>query len=57
MGLPHNGTYEIINVATGLYFDLKAGNIAPDTNIIGYPGNGGRNQKVNQFMGPHTSIY
>jgi len=43
--LPHKGTYEIVNVATGLYFDLKAFSIAPDTNIIGYPGNGGANQK------------
>jgi hypothetical protein len=55
--LPRNGTYEIVNVATNLYFDLKNGSIAPDNNIIGYPRTGGANQKVKQFMGPHTSIY
>ena len=50
MGLPHNGTYEIINHATGLYFDLRGGSIAPNNNIIGFPGNGGTNQKVKLFM-------
>ncbi|KAF8336691.1 ricin B lectin domain-containing protein [Amanita rubescens] len=43
--LPHNGTYEIVNVDTGSYFDLKGGSAAPDTNIIGYPRTGGINQK------------
>ncbi len=47
--LPRNGTYEIINVATGSYFDLRGSSIAPDTNIIGFPRTGGANQKVKQF--------
>ena len=50
MGLPHAGTYEIINQATGLYFDLRESSIAPNNNCIGYPRTGGANQKVKQFM-------
>ena len=50
MGLPPNGTYEIMNHATGLYFDLKGSSIAPNNNIIGYPRTGGLNQKVKQIM-------
>ncbi|KAF8336699.1 hypothetical protein F5887DRAFT_569422 [Amanita rubescens] len=43
--LPRNGTYQIINIATGLYFDLRGSSVVPDTNIIGYPKTGGANQK------------
>ncbi|KAF8336696.1 hypothetical protein F5887DRAFT_986648 [Amanita rubescens] len=43
--LPRNGTYEIINIATGSYFDLKCGSLLPNTNIIGFPRTGGANQK------------
>ncbi len=47
---PHNGIYEIINVATGLYFELKGSSGALDNNIIGYPRTGNANQKVKQLM-------
>ncbi|KAN0076707.1 hypothetical protein V8E55_010562 [Tylopilus felleus] len=41
-----DGTYEIRNVGAEKYFDLRGGNVAPDTNIIGYSHNGNANQKV-----------
>ena len=50
MGLPDSGTYEIINHATGSYIDWRAGSIAPNNNLIGFPGHGGSNQKVKQFQ-------